>query len=353
MSPTAASYLYSREYENKAFTASLVEMAVKGAINIRCEKVTKSSKKYFLEDKNNNERLLPEEQQIHDTLFTSSKLIEVCNDNHEKFKLASDDLQKAIKKQWNLKVYFRENKGFIIAGGLLLNLLMVLYMVFTDINVVFGAYCFASPFIVLGLIEMFKSSSKTPAGCGCTLIGLGLILMFVVIILALDEEETYEIHWQSALFFGFTSIIYRIYARRLKMFTPDGAKINAELEGLKMYMKTAEEHRLNMLTPPDKTPELFEKLLPYAIALRVSNEWCKKFNKVFKQLNYRPEWYTGDDLSTVGFATSLAALGTSFSSSVSNAQSSPSSSGSSDWSSGSSGGGYSGGGGGGGGGHGW
>ena len=44
-------------------------MAVKGAINIRCEK----KKKYWLVNKMNTERLRPEEQQMHATLFAGTE----------------------------------------------------------------------------------------------------------------------------------------------------------------------------------------------------------------------------------------------------------------------------------------
>jgi len=56
----------------------------------------------------------------------------------------------------------------------------------------------------------------------------------------------------------------------------DDAQLSAEIDGFKMYIKTAEKHRLNMLTSPERTPELFEKPLPYFIALDVVNDWCKK-----------------------------------------------------------------------------
>jgi len=136
---------------------------------------------------------------------------------------------------------------------------------------------------------------------------------------------------------------------------PEEQQIHAALFPVQ---KTAEEHRLNILSPPERIPELFERLLPYAIALKVSNKWCKKFDNVLKQLNYQPQWYdSSETLSAAGFSTSLKSLGTSFSTSVAIAQRDPArsdnDSGSSDWSSGCSGGGYSGGGGGGGGGRGW
>ena len=45
------------------------------------------------------------------------------------------------------------------------------------------------------------------------------------------------------------------------------ASIMDQIEGFRQYLGVAEEDRLNALNPPEKTPELFEQFLPYAIAL--------------------------------------------------------------------------------------
>ena len=50
-----------------------------------------------------------------------------------------------------------------------------------------------------------------------------------------------------------------------------------EIEGFREYLGVAEEDRLNVLNPPEKTPELFEKFLPYAVALDCQNAWATKF----------------------------------------------------------------------------
>jgi hypothetical protein len=41
-----------------------------------------------------------------------------------------------------------------------------------------------------------------------------------------------------------------------------------------MYLAQAEQHIYNQLAPPEKTLDLFEKYLPYAVALNVQNEWA-------------------------------------------------------------------------------
>src|SRR5258705_13814076 len=105
------------------------------------------------------------------------------------------------------------------------------------------------------------------------------------------------------------------------------------------------------MTPPKDTPEIFERFLPYAIALGVENRWAERFASVLAAAQAQGQqgflWYAGsqhpwDD--PTGFADSV---GSSLASAISSASTAPGSS------SGSGGGGSSGGGGGGGGGGGW
>jgi len=103
---------------------------------------------------------------------------------------------------------------------------------------------------------------------------------------------------------------------------------------------------------PDKSPQLFEKLLPYAMAFNLTSIWTKQFEGLMSE---PPRWYVG---STPGFHPGLFYMGMmNLSSGMERTfVSAPrtSSSGRSAWGGGSSfGGGFSGGGFGGGGGGGW
>jgi uncharacterized membrane protein len=133
--------------------------------------------------------------------------------------------------------------------------------------------------------------------------------------------------------------------------TVAGRKVMDQIEGFRQYLGVAEEDRLNALNPPDKTPELFERFLPYAIALDVENRWARRFAGVLAAAGAGAAvstWYAGNQNwrnDPVGFASNL---GGALSQTIASAATPP---GSSDG--GSSGGGSSGGGGGGGGGSGW
>ena len=137
----------------------------------------------------------------------------------------------------------------------------------------------------------------------------------------------------------------------LKKPTIRGREVMDQIEGFRMYLATAEQDRLEAATPPERTPKLFEKFLPFALALGVENQWAEKFEDVLSAAaaagEYKPGWYRGGTFTTLGAAAFAGSLGSSLTSSISSSSVAPGSS------SGSGGGGSSGGGGGGGGGGGW
>lgn len=128
-----------------------------------------------------------------------------------------------------------------------------------------------------------------------------------------------------------------------------GTELYALASGIKMYLKTAEQHRFEALYPPEENMRHFEALLPYALALGVGDTWANSFAAYCRKAGL-------DDLAQREAAHMVSRSGLSSSISRSVGRSLASSSSSSSRSSGSrssSGGGSSGGGAGGGGGRGW
>lgn len=137
--------------------------------------------------------------------------------------------------------------------------------------------------------------------------------------------------------------IYFVFVYLMPRVTQEGAIMKERLLGLKDYLQIAEKRRLEFHNAPEKTPELFEKLLPAALLLGVSDIWAKEFSDLTMA---EPDWYHGGNVasfSATSFASDLGGFNTAAGSSLASAPSS----------SGSGGGGSSGGGGGGGGGGSW
>ncbi len=72
--------------------------------------------------------------------------------------------------------------------------------------------------------------------------------------------------------------------------TKRGVRALEELLGLSEYIRRAEVDRIEYHDAPEKNPQLFEKLLPYAIALNLTSIWTKQFEGL---LDEPPDWYVG------------------------------------------------------------
>ena len=148
-----------------------------------------------------------------------------------------------------------------------------------------------------------------------------------------------------------------IFARKMPARTELGVEALEHSQGLKLFLNVTEAERYKKLQSanadytqtkePLKTVELFEKLLPYAVALGVEQSWAAQFNNLYQQA---PDWYSGN-LNTFSALYLANNLHTNLGSQINSSFAAPTSSSSSGFSGG--GGGFSGGGGGGGGGGGW
>jgi hypothetical protein len=123
--------------------------------------------------------------------------------------------------------------------------------------------------------------------------------------------------------------------------TVPGARALEKVLGFEEFLNRVESDRLERVA---KTPELFERCLPFAMAFGVAPRWAKAFKDIYVQ---PPTWYVGTNFTNFNattFSSRLTEMSTRTSSTLS---SSPRSSSGSGFSGGSSGGGGGGGGGGG------
>jgi len=357
--PAAARYVMSMGYDKKAFTASIISMAVKGYLTI-----DKSGKDYVLTKKASDQAGLSKgEKSVADILFRLSDSIKIKQSNHSTLSSAIDSLKRHLKQEFN-QVNFKLNLGWLIPGFLLsLAICIMIFAMNLDNDTVivsmiisFFVTMFFLPF-VLGLVRGFRNRTGFSKWISLILlIGIPTFIIYQISAFFNVFDISIEIIYPVLPYFILVLILIgmnALFVYLIKAPTVLGRKRMDEIEGLKMYMEVAEKHRFNMLNPPKLTPQLFEKLLPYAIALDVENKWGKQFDDIIKKAiennEYQPGWYTGRVGDYYMIHTLTGNLGSNFSSAISSASVSPQSSSSS----GSSGGGFSGGGGGGGGGGGW
>ena len=125
--------------------------------------------------------------------------------------------------------------------------------------------------------------------------------------------------------------------------TIGGVRRLEQILGFEEFLKAVDSDRFRRMVT---SPELFERFLPYAMALQVEKRWARAFENIYAEPP-QPSWYVGTGDGTSFRPTHFTSrLGTMSSRAESAMSSSPRSSGGSGF----GGGGFSGGGGGGGGG---
>ncbi|WP_371864859.1 MULTISPECIES: DUF2207 domain-containing protein [Rhizobium] len=140
--------------------------------------------------------------------------------------------------------------------------------------------------------------------------------------------------------------------------TPLGRKMMDGIAGLRQYLTLAERDRMNMQGAPQMSPQHFEKLLPYAVALGVEKPWSSAFETWLATAAgaaaaaYAPVWYSGD-FRPGNIGGTIGDFSSSMASTIASTIPAPASNSSSAFGGGGGDGGSSGGGGGGGGGGGW
>ena len=113
--------------------------------------------------------------------------------------------------------------------------------------------------------------------------------------------------------FIFIIIPYYVFNKFFKTYTPEGNKLFDEIQGFKMFLNATEKDRLAMTSAPERTPQQYERFLPFAIALGVEKNWTKQFAPIFEQLKregkpYQPNWYLGSNFQTIHLSRSFGTL---------------------------------------------
>ena len=310
MSPAALRYVLKRTIDNRAVAASLVDMGVKGKVRLVEEDggFFKSDTKRIDKVTDDTGGLSQDEAKLFYGLLSGTDSLKLEQENHSIFSTARKGVEDSLKAQFGERFYI-QNLGpsmmgcarlAVLAAGLLI-VLVILEMLVDGV----------------GPASALQLSSKLP-----------LLLLLPAIPIAL--------------------VAFVLMGAPTK----EGRMMMDRIEGFKHYLSVTERDRFDRMQAPEETLTLFEKYLPYAIALGVETRWADRFESQIAAALASPAaqgssfaWYSGHSNPWNDVGGFTESIGNSLASSIGTASSSPSS--------GSGGGGSSGGGGGGGGGGGW
>jgi len=337
LSPAAIRYIRRMGFDTKAFAAAVIDMAVRGYLEIREE-----GKKFTLEKKagGDPEALTKRQRGLAGKLFPGNGTsLTLTKSNHRTVGGALKDLRKSLEGEFN-SVAFHLNGKYLLAG-------MLLTIVILGFITLQGGGL-PSPFLLIW-ITMWTAA--------VVFLWAQRAYLMAVIFTASDVlvlVKGLSLPWTSVLAFLVLIAVNVLFFFLLRRPTSLGRRLMDEIEGFRMYLSAAEGNRLQVMNPPERTPKLFERYLPYALALDVDQEWAEQFSNLLDQAateqasgGYHPSWYHGSRWSGGNLGGMTHGLASSLTSAISSSSTAPGSS------SGGGGGGSSGGGGGGGGGGGW
>jgi len=354
LAPAATRYLMRMGFDDKTFTAFVLQMAVKGHLVI-----LKDNGEYSLSRKHSEESLTTEERSVLDALVADGGRLDLKQGNHRVIRSAVALLKKQLTATY-YPHYFETNRKYFWPGAILSTLVVIasplafrsyeatfltVWLFFWSIGVIAMVYAVLKVWRTLVLSSSARYASVATA------------IFFTLFSLPFFAGEVFGLFgfmqatspWTVLVLVAVIFINYFFY-HLLKAPSQTGRTVMDQIEGFKMYLSASQGQYWETFYPPDKTSKLFEKYLPYALALDVEKQWSEGFADVMPDdvpISRSLTWYQPGHWDDEGLGTFTSSFSHSFSSAISSSATAPGSS------SGSGGGGSSGGGGGGGGGGGW
>lgn len=360
ISPASTGMIYDEAFDLSLISTSIINLAVKGFLRI--EEIERKvifsfgKKQYKLVKLKDGDSSLPsEEALVMRDLFAESDEISLGEKYNSKVQTMLISYQMDLQLQHKNTLAEGQNLKFRIIPWVVLILYLVLLFYYVrnvplEFFVTFAIFAIPT-YVLMAFILIIISSIRKQKQKKLNSISLSLALIVGVIGL-FSYHPSYQFSSTAlAVFIGAPVILigHMLYSYLIVRPGKKKLQMQADIEGLKMYINLAEEKQMQFFNPPKVTPEIFEKLLPYAIALKTEKVWGDKFEKMLLQSmqsvdSYAPVWYSGAAVRPVHFANNLRQ---SLTSNIQQSGTYPKSSGG-NWSSGSFGGGSVGGGGGGG-----
>ena len=362
LSPALVNYVDGRGFADGGWTAlsaTALDLAVKGFVTIEDLKngliIRRTEKKI--------ENSLPVGQRtLLSSIGAPGNSLTIDKANGETVQKVGADFRSSIEKEHRGK-YYRSNSGYIV-GGLVLSFgVIVATLIFgsfdegdigTIISLSMAAVFFAVSATIYGKQHRRGRGVLSRLG-GIVFMAISGFLIFSLtagVVGRIFFDHVHDANTLAVLALGLIVLLNVLFVLVMGAPTPLGRQLMDAIEGLRLYLTVAEKDRMNMQGAPQMSPQHFETLLPYAVALGVEKPWSKAFETWLAAASagaaaYAPTWYNGNYNS---FGDRIGGFSSSMASTIASTIPAPPSSSSSSFS---GGGGSSGSGGGGGGGGGW
>jgi len=286
LSPTRLRYAWKRTFDDRTFWAAVLSIVSKGLATMQSEEgvavlrlTPAENLKVLLPQE---ERLLVDEMQSHRT--PKGIRISMLDGRTSVMVTQMADLLRRDE----LGVWFQENRICVIAGAVLsaLAVLVAARPRWTDewfalgISLaVMAPAAFYLPFLLLRIRDLYRTAHEKldaeVAGRAAMVFAwvipciAGIILGCVELGVTFGRPVLAVTAMMTALDVGFLHF--------MRTPTVRGRLLLDEIEGFRLFLKEVDRLPMSQSEGPDKHPGLYEKYLPYAVALEVEQAWSDRF----------------------------------------------------------------------------
>ena len=283
ISPMYAAYIKGVRDPKEMLTIGMLSLLSKDYVTAEDKEGNGKNVKYSLvKNTERNPELSSEEKALLCVLSDDEKNI---FKNEQGLYDAAKKILGTLETRYNKKIYIDNN---LFKYPFILGIIMV-FIIGMGIQNIAGSIIDGMGFIIPIIIIFFSSltivlSILKRAFSQNTLLSM-LIRLMVVMCLGIMTQMTGFII--TVIIF----IMYSIYSKLIGKYTNEGIRHKEYLEGMKMYIKTAEANQIMKFNDVDELVGYFKGILPYAVALGVKNEAIKLMQKTIKLYNFDENTY--------------------------------------------------------------
>jgi len=283
ISPMYAAYIKGVRDPKEMLTIGMLSLLSKDYVTAEDKEGNGKNVKYRLvKDTERNPELSPEEKALLSVLSDDEKNI---FKNEQGLYDAAQKILSTLETRYNKKIYIDNN---LFKYPFILGIIMV-FIIGMGIQNIAGSIIDGMGFIIPIIIIFFSSltivlSILKRAFSQNTLLSMFIRLMVVMCLGIMTQMTGFII---TVIIF----IIYSIYSKLIGKYTNEGIRHKEYLEGMKMYIKTAEANQIMKFNDVDELVGYFKGILPYAVALGVKNEAIKLMQKTIKLYNFDENTY--------------------------------------------------------------
>ncbi|HLW53397.1 MAG TPA: DUF2207 domain-containing protein [Candidatus Angelobacter sp.] len=334
LSPAAMRYLPAGQLDDKGFAAAIVGLAAKRSLTIegdaggyRLQRTPSGAGAGFND-------FSSDEQTLAGKLFADAPTVELTPQNQAALAGAAKALKNALQDKAERR-HVQANLRYRWPG-IAVTVLAAMTMVMAtpgDASYAGVQKCLLLTGAIVGLIVLRMSDRRArksvraggpwTSSAALTVGVFSLLALVGVFIIAFRAFLSLGLICVAIIWAGIgAGALVRI---RLNVPARAARSMLKQVEGFKRFLRGEPAPAVAALLVPAKTTQLFERFLPYALALGLDQQWAKQFaddaapgTATPIQLGYIPSWYSGTSLARSP-ADFISAFSNSFVSAMSSA----------------------------------